>query len=334
MSVLLERFGLLSKHYQSDVERLEGIREGGTLFSSLSDGVCPLCGAEPAHQHRSDDCEGNADQIVRAAEAELEKIGALQADLAQTVRQLTTESRSLERRLPKLEMHVLEINTIIQEELAPKLRAARTSYAELADKRAEVREALGVYQNLKDLEDRRTTLEMEESEASGGNTADAGLPTDSLDKFSTVVQHILQTWHFPNAMRVYFDQKARDLVIGGKNRTSFGKGLRAITQSAFTIGLLQYCKEQATPHPGFALLDSPLLSYKEPDGEDDDMRHTDLKARFYEYMKQITSDRQVIIIENTDPPDEVRVLPNAQKFTGNPDEGRAGFPITKAAASV
>jgi DNA repair exonuclease SbcCD ATPase subunit len=240
VSVLLERFGLLSKHYQSDVERLEGIREGGTLFSSLSDGVCPLCGAEPAHQHRSDDCEGNADQIVRAAEAELEKIGALQADLAQTVRQLTTESRSLERRLPKLEMHVLEINTIIQEELAPKLRAARTSYAELADKRAEVREALGVYQNLKDLEDRRTTLEMEESEASGGNTADAGLPTDSLDKFSTVVQHILQTWHFPNAMRVYFDQKARDLVIGGKNRTSFGKGLRAITQSAFTIGLLQY----------------------------------------------------------------------------------------------
>jgi hypothetical protein len=231
-------------------------------------------------------------------------------------------------------MHVLEINTIIQEELAPKLRAARTSYAELADKRAEVREALGVYQNLKDLEDRRTTLEMEESEASGGNTADAGLPTDSLDKFSTVVQHILQTWHFPNAMRVYFDQKARDLVIGGKNRTSFGKGLRAITQSAFTIGLLQYWKEQATPHPGFALLDSPLLSYKEPDGEDDDMRHTDLKARFYEYMKQITSDRQVIIIENTDPPDEVRVLPNAQKFTGNPDEGRAGFPITKAAASV
>src|SRR5205807_2322327 len=32
VSVLLERFDLLGKHYQSDVERLEGIREGGTLF--------------------------------------------------------------------------------------------------------------------------------------------------------------------------------------------------------------------------------------------------------------------------------------------------------------
>ena len=145
-------------------------------------------------------------------------------------------------------------------------------------------------------------------------------------------RHILQTWHFPNAERVHFDQKARDLVIGGKNRTSFGKGLRAITQSAFTIGLLQYCKQQATPHPGFALLDSPLLSYKEPDGDDDDLRHTDLKVRFYEYLKQIGSDQQVLIIENTDPPDDVRVMSYAQKFTGNPEEaGRAGlFPVAKS----
>src|SRR5262249_47410715 len=118
--------------------------------------------------------------------------------------------------------------------LAPNLRAMRTSYSELAQKRGEVREALGLYETLKDLEDRRTALELEET-ASAGNTPDTELPAASLDKFAVVVQHILQTWHFPNAGRVYFDQKTRDLVIGGKNRTSFGKGLRAITQSAFTI---------------------------------------------------------------------------------------------------
>lgn len=237
VSVLLDRFDLLGKHYQSDVERLDGIREGGTLFSALSDGVCPLCGAQPAHQHRSEGCEGNVDQVVMAAEAELDKIGALQQDLAQTVRQLATEARSLQNRIPKLEADVFSVNIQIQEDLAPKLRAARTSYAELADKRAEVREALGLFQSLKDLEDRRTKLELEEAEESGGNTPDAGLPSSSLDKFATVVQEILKAWHFPNAVRVHFDQKGRDLIIGGKNRTSFGKGLRAITQSAFTIGL-------------------------------------------------------------------------------------------------
>ena len=66
------------------------------MFSSLSDGVCPLCGAEPEHQHRSADCEGNADQVVKAAEAELGKIALLQEDLAETVRQLTSESRGLQ----------------------------------------------------------------------------------------------------------------------------------------------------------------------------------------------------------------------------------------------
>ena len=195
--------------------------------------------------------------------------------------------------MPALEQDVLEVSTKIETELAPNLRAIRTSYAELADKRAEVREALGIYQNLKDLEDRRTALELEEKDGPG-NTADANLPASSLDKFSVEVQKILQNWHFPNADRVFFDQKTRDLVINGKNRTSFGKGLRAITQSAFTIGLLEYCKQQGTPHPGFALLNSPLLSYKEPDGADDDLRHTDLKMRFYDYLKQISDDQQVI----------------------------------------
>jgi len=271
--------------------------------------------------------------VVKAATAEISKISSLQDDLKKTIRQLVAESRSLERRLPGLEHDVLEVSTKIESELSPNLRAIRTSYAELADKRAEVREALGLYQNLRDLEDRRTALELEEAKDGGGNTPDANLPAGSLDEFSIEVQLILQSWHFPNADRVFFDQKARDLVINGKNRTSFGKGLRAITQSAFTIGLLEYCKAQGTPHPGFAMLDSPLLSYKEPDGADDDLRHTDLKVRFYDYLKKLSDDQQVIIVENTDPPDDVRGMPCAQRFTGNPEEGRAGlFPRGDAAA--
>jgi hypothetical protein len=200
----------------------------------------------------------------------------------------------------------------------------RQTYGELADKKAEVREALGLYRTLKDLQDRKAILEAEEEKIGGGN-ADTDLPSSSIDRFSTVVLEILKEWHFPNVQRVHFDQRMRDLVIDGKNRVAFGKGLRAITQSAFSIGLLQYCRKQDTPHPGFVLLDSPLLSYKEPDGEDDDLRHTDLKQRFYHYLRGIDDDQQVIIIENTDPPADVQTLPQAIKFTGNPDEGRAGL---------
>jgi peptidoglycan hydrolase CwlO-like protein len=322
--VLLERFALLQQHYQSDIERLEGIEEAGSLFSTLSDGRCPLCGAEPAHQHKSEECEGNPEEIVKAARAEITKISLLQEDLAKTITQLKSEAKNLERRLPRLETNISELSSFIESQVSPNLRAMRQTYSELADKRAEVREALGLYRTLKDLQDRKAILEAEEQKAGGGN-ADTDLPSSSIDRFSTVVLDLLKQWHFPNVQRVHFDQRMRDLVIDGKNRIAFGKGLRAITQSAFSIGLLQYCRKQDTPHPGFVLLDSPLLSYKEPDGDDDDLRHTDLKQPFYHYLQGIDDDQQVIIIENTDPPADVQALPQAIKFTGNPDEGRAGL---------
>lgn len=322
--VLLERFDLLERHYTSDTERLAGIEESGSLFAALSDGSCPLCGAEPSSQHKSEDCGGNPEGIVGAAKAEIAKIAVLQADLAQTIDQLRREARNLGRRLPAIEADIDELSLSIEAQISPNLRAMRQSYGELADKRAEVREALGIYETLKDLQDRRTILEAEDAQAGGGN-ADSDLPASSIDRFATTVMEILQAWHFPNAQRVHFDQKTRDLVIDGKSRIAFGKGLRAITQSAFTIGLLQHCRKQDTPHPGFVLLDSPLLSYKEPDGEDDDLRHTDLKQRFYNYLQNIEDSQQVIIIENTDPPADVQSLTQALKFTGNSEEGRAGL---------
>jgi hypothetical protein len=49
---LLERFTLLDRHYVSDVARLRGLEEGGTLFEVLGQAPCPLCGAEPAHHRR------------------------------------------------------------------------------------------------------------------------------------------------------------------------------------------------------------------------------------------------------------------------------------------
>ena len=159
-----------------------------------------------------------------------------------------------------------------------------------------------------------------------GSSDDADIPSTVADKFSGVVLDTLKAWHFPEIDRVHFDSKTRDRVINGKNRTSFGKGLRAITQAAFTISLMQYCRQFDTPHPGFSVLDSPLLSYREPEGEGDDLRDSDLNKHFYEYLAKLKTDRQVV--ENTDPPMDVQKTDQALKFTGKIGEGRFGlFPI-------
>lgn len=123
-----------------------------------------------------------------------------------------------------------------------------------------------------------------------------------VSPFSELVRMTLESWGFPGADRVYFDLQAKDLVISGKPRVSYGKGLRAITQAAFSISLMEYCAGNESAHPGFVILDSPLLSYKEPEGPEDDLSKTDLNRNFYRFLLQMKKNRQVIIVENTAPP--------------------------------
>lgn len=329
ITALLDRFALLDLHYRSDLERLAAIEEGGSLFAALAQVDCPLCGASP-EAHKSSDCGGDVDRIVAAARAETAKVVTRRAELSVTMTTLREEAVSFERRLPRYETRLREVSTELETVISPNLKQLRSSYKELADKGGAVREALALHRSLSDFTERKAVLEREEEGRLGRNAANQidGLSTSVVDSFAAIVQSILQSWHFPDAERVHFDLSKRDLVINGKSRTSYGKGLRAITQSAFTIGLMEYCKLHGTSHPGLVMLDSPLLSYREPDGEagqDDDLRGSDLNRCFFDYISNLADDRQVIVIENTDPPAKVRESVRAIYFSGKAGTGRAGL---------
>lgn len=72
------------------------------------------------------------------------------------------------------------------------------------------------------------------------------------------------------------------------------------------------------------MLDTPLLAYREPEGEEDDLRGTDVHQRFYEYLHS-QCERQVIVLENVDPPDTVQEAGQVTFFSKNPKRGRYGF---------
>lgn len=326
ITTLLERFNLLQVHYAADIARLEGIEEAGSLFSALAEERCPLCGASSEHHDLKSDCDGNVDAVVAAAQAEIVKIEVRQKELADTIKSLRKEAASFERRMPRLEESYSTLSSEIERVIAPSLKQLRANYRQLADKGGQVREALGVHHALTDFAERKAKLEAEEQAETGGSSkADVDLSTTVLDKFAVLVRDILKDWHFPAIDRVHFDMKVRDLVINGKTRTSFGKGLRAITQSAFTTCLMEFCRQNANPHPGFIVLDSPLLSYREPDNADDDLSGTDLNNAFYSYLAALPTDRQVIIVENTDPPASIQASQRAIKFTGIKGAGRFGY---------
>lgn len=150
------------------------------------------------------------------------------------------------------------------------------------------------------------------------------LPSTTADKFSRIILATLQAWHFPEIDHVHFEAKTRDLVINDKNRISFGKGLGAITRAAFTISLLQYCRQLETPHPGFVVLDSPLLSYREPEGNGDDLSGTDLNFTF-RVSREAPRRPAGSSGRNTDPPANIQASAQAVKFTKIEVIGRYGF---------
>ncbi len=324
---LLERFNLLNRHYKSDIERLRAIEEAGTLFTIFGHTTCPLCGAAPEHQQRDADCDGNVDAVVAAARSEIAKVQLLQTELEETVTLLRREAAGFDRRLPELEKDYDEVSSQLDEISATRLRQLRSTYADLADKRGEVREALAIFRTLQDMEKRREDLD-EASAPRSSTASDGDLPTAVANSFSKTVEKLLKDWHFPGAEGVYLESKARDLVIDGKLRTARGQGLRAITHAAFTIGLMQYCRQNGTPHPGFVAIDSPLLAYRQPEGEDVELAGTDLNIQFYDYLCKLEQDRQIIIIENKDPPENIKTRPNVHMFSKNPQSGRYGlFPL-------
>lgn len=327
VGAMLERFSLLDRHYVSDIERLRAIEEGGTLFSILGTRYCPLCGAAPAHHRTDAECSGDTDAVVQAARMEIAKIEVLRAELAATIHSLERESVNFDRRMPTVVRELGLISEAVEELIAPKLSTLRKSYSDFADKRAEVREALALYATVQDMERRRADLENGTDEKTGA-PASADIPTTVTHEFAKTVEGILTDWHFPEAGDVYFDSKTRDLVIAGKSRSAFGKGLRAITHAAFTLGLLSFCRARQTPHTGFVVLDSPLLAYREPDGTEDDLTGTDLQEQFYAYLEALPIDTQVIVVENTDPPDAIMKREQSLMFGKNPHHGRYGlFPF-------
>jgi hypothetical protein len=263
--------------------------------------------------------------VVAAARSEIAKIEILRRELAETVQSLVREKLGFDRRLPRAEQQLRELSNQVERLISPRLTRLRASYKEFADKRGEVREALSVLRTIQDIERRRAALE--DGSGGGGESAvsDGDLPVAIADEFAQGIETILGAWHFPELGRVYFDAKKRDLVIAAKHRGARGKGLRAITHAAFTLGIVDFCRRKETPHPGFVILDSPLLAYREPEGTEEDLIGTDLKDQFYSYLSAWPENRQVVIVENTTPPEAMQGRPQVTFFSKNPHSGRYGF---------
>lgn len=326
---MLGRFDLLRVQYLTDLHRLMAIEESGSLFVHHERVPCPLCGASPEDQHSIEECDGDVESIVIAAVTEMEKIKRLASDLNSTITALHDESARLSEDLVRIESQFNGVDSEIRSVIAPELSDVQSRYTEFVDTRSKVVSRLSVFTRLDKLLAQREELFGGEKEAEGGDQkVTKKLSTQVLHDFSKTVERILEAWDFPDTGSVHFDETTMDFVINGKLRGNRGKGLRAITHAAATLGLLEFCRERSLPHPGFVVLDSPLLAYYEPEGEGDSLQGSALKQKFYKYLIEEHSDSQVIIVENEHPPEAFEGQLGLTVFTKNPQHGRFGlFPL-------
>lgn len=321
---MLERFELLKAQYLTDLHRLMAIEESGSLFVHQERVSCPLCGASPNAQHSVEECDGDVESIVIAAVAEMEKIKRLASDLNSTVTALHDESARLTENLVEIEDQFNDVDSEIKSAVAPELSEMQSNYTDFVDTRSKVVSHLSVFTRLDKLLAQREALFGDKEEGDDQKIA-TKLSTQVLHDFSKTVEKILEAWDFPDKGSVHFDETTMDFVINGKLRGNRGKGLRAITHAAATLGLLEFCNERSLPHPGFVVLDSPLLAYYKPEGEGDSLQGTALKQKFYKYLIEEHADSQIIIVENEHPPESFEDQLGLTVFTKNPQHGRFGL---------
>lgn len=320
---MIKRFDLLDKHYTSDLLRLDGIRETGTFISVLNDNQCPLCGASPESQNHIGSCDMNISATINAATIEYNKIKLLKSELNQTVSNLSHELSIIESTLPSISSKLQSLDDDLKK-ITPDIKDGNEKFSELIDKRSEVISIIFAYNQIYEFTQEIENIRKMTPVKSKEQPESSSLSKDTLDSFSRKLETIFKDWNLSGLDRVYFDTKTNDLVIAGKPRGNRGKGLRAITYAAFIVGVLKYCKDSNLPHFGAIILDSPLLAYRAPDNPEDSLAGTDVQENFYRFLLNIT-DRQIIVIENTDPPFFVRELDCCTYFSGNPSLGRAGF---------
>jgi len=332
---LLARFAILKEHYLSDLKRLEFLQETDHFFDQLTAVRCPLCGTlleAHAAQKMCVDAATNLPDMQQACAAEAAKTRALLHDLEQTITGLESERSSVSATSQEHRAQLAQLDLSLSDELRPVFVATKKELDDLSTERQELQAVENSFQTLEQYRRFRADLDVPEQEAT---QKFEGLSPVAARQFANSIQQLLRDWRFIDDKGIVeLNEPAMDISINGKPRQSNGKGLRAFLHTSFTIGLMHYCRGAALPHPGLAIIDSPLTSYKEGETrEAGDETSPEIQGAFWESLAHWTRDEQIILIENKEPTGSTRDHMNYIHFVG-PNAavpGRLGlFPAKKA----
>ena len=327
---LKTRFVLLQEHYNSDIKRLEFVTEGEELFSQLITIKCPLCGGEMDKEHY--DCiiedDKKSSSVIESIEKEISKIKFKLSDLKSTLKQLEADKDKRDSLLIGLKENFKIVTSDIQFNIEPVKSSTKEEIDLLIQELTLVKEQDLLKAQIVSYYSQKSIFENELAKKPKLGELSDGIKYTVLQNLCDTIKDILNKWKYPDVVVVNFNTnyKIYDYIINNKLRNAHGKGIRAITYSAFIISLMDYCIEKNLPHSRNIIIDSPLTTYhgKEQREKREDVSK-DMQDSFFKDLCETTKDRQIIILDNKDPDEDLKHKINYIHFTDDKARGRQGF---------
>ncbi|MEU1259340.1 hypothetical protein ABZ445_39270 [Streptomyces chartreusis] len=313
---LLGRFGILRQQYETDLARLEMVSEAGNLLGYFQVGRCVFCGADPEHQQAQHGHQETT-QLHEAVLVESAKTHSLLADLRLTIEGLEGQRDELAARCTALNTQADEADQALAQ-LEARLAPLREGLQATVAERLRIERDLELCARLDELEGHRSQLVAQGALPS--RRRESLIAGRILSSFDALFQSTLDSWRIPDVEGAGYDPYSGDVSAGGTTRAGHGRGMRALLHAAFSIALARYCLDRRLPHLGFLVLDSPLVTYKEPDF-DADRIPPNVIDHFYRSFQAFPG--QAIVVENATPPPDI--LEHARIVTFSGSGARPGF---------
>lgn len=316
-SRLLNKYILLQEYYTNDIERINFVEEGTFYLNQLNDYPCPIC------NNNIDNQEEFFNKIFASCEKESEKIKMKMNDLNLTILDEKFNIEKYNKEITELNNKIYNLTVEIDNELKPHSKLLKNRIDNILTLQKKVELKIKLQNDITNYTSYRQKCRNSLDTYKVNNESPI-IDDKYYINFANTIKILLDNWKYKDNCNVIFNSNTYDIEIDGKPRGHLGKGHRALTHAAFSVGLQNYMYNNDFSFPAFIILDSPLLSLKEADYDTEKLSNT-IQDAFWKDLSSTNKDRQIIIFDNKEPNDDIKKIANYIKFTGNKNSGRCGF---------
>lgn len=322
----LSRFNLLNDKYSNDISRLEVLKKAASIVPNFKTRACPLCLTSISEQENYGEHAVNFEELSLASEAEINKIRGLQEGLKIAIKDVNDEISILnESHISKIS-DINDLLSIKKSIMNPAAPIDRYGIDVLSNKKHEMSFLIRTLDKIDALSLRLTEMSKKTKRTKHKIVRDIASSSTSL---CNAIKELLIEWKVPGVETISYDDIDCDIKINHRKRVSFGKGKRGIFLTAFMVCLMERAIQKGFPHSGFLIIDSPVVTYKDPkhgNTDDDELLDESVKDHFYTWLGNTKMKGQIIVLENEEPTSSQKKNLNHTEFVGSTGaRGRKGF---------